>query len=390
MGRTCVHVGVLCLVILAFALAAPAVLAYEETTGTPVHTPTDPSTIPRHTSACFDCHGFDGSWCPQCHNFGFDGHGQGPHTGYRTATDFCGSCHEVHDAPEGGIKLLPAATIKAICESCHDGTGGYGVYGTVAARGLTPGGGHSIDTTDVVPGGDPATGGSSVATFLGESSFMTCSDCHSPHDSDTVEAFVGDRLRTTLLWDDPLYSSNKLLRRQPTGAATAVAEYGSDWCLSCHAGRSSGAAVHNHPVDSSIVTTDPFIYRNVAILDGDDPTSQTVIGQLGGWSRPYGPGGPANLGYNRGYLMPYPRTAEQGAHYPICQQCHEDSRSVGSLVGDGSVGDAEPVSITHEDGTVTTDNPRFQNFPHETVNASMLVETADDLCLNCHPVAALP
>jgi predicted CXXCH cytochrome family protein len=39
---------------------------------------------------------------------------------------------------------------------------------------------------------------------------------------------------------------------------------------------------------------------------------------------------------------------------------------------------------------VTTDNPRFQNFPHETANTRMLVETGDDLCTNCHPPAVLP
>jgi predicted CXXCH cytochrome family protein len=37
-----------------------------------------------------------------------------------------------------------------------------------------------------------------------------------------------------------------------------------------------------------------------------------------------------------------------------------------------------------------TDNPRFQNFPHETENPQLLVETDDDLCLNCHTPANLP
>jgi Doubled CXXCH motif (Paired_CXXCH_1) len=41
-------------------------------------------------------------------------------------------------------------------------------------------------------------------------------------------------------------------------------------------------------------------------------------------------------------------------------------------------------------GDAGTDNPPFQNFPHETVNAKMLVETNDDLCLNCHPADKLP
>ncbi len=36
------------------------------------------------------------------------------------------------------------------------------------------------------------------------------------------------------------------------------------------------------------------------------------------------------------------------------------------------------------------ENPRFQDFPHETVNEHMLIETGDDLCLNCHPGGVLP
>jgi hypothetical protein len=44
-----------------------------------------------------------------------------------------------------------------------------------------------------------------------------------------------------------------------------------------------------------------------------------------------------------------------------------------------------------EDGPgTTTDTPRFQTFPHEGVNANFLVETDDNLCLNCHPVSGLP
>ena len=46
-----------------------------------------------------------------------------------------------------------------------DGTGGYGVYGTIAARGLVAGAAHRSvpPTTAVVPGGDPA-GGSRTET----------------------------------------------------------------------------------------------------------------------------------------------------------------------------------------------------------------------------------
>jgi hypothetical protein len=45
--------------------------------------------------------------------------------------------------------------------------------------------------------------------------------------------------------------------------------------------------------------------------------------------------------------------------------------------------------VTATDGAVPTNNPRFQTFPHETVNRRMLVETDDHLCLNCHPASRL-
>jgi hypothetical protein len=158
-------------------------------------------------------------------------------------------------------------------------------------------------------------------------------------------------------------------------------------------------------VDSNDTHADPFHYGYVAVLASDAATSVTETGTLGGvygtgnshdWPTDTDPPG------NRGYLMPYPRTPEQGGHAPICQQCHEDSRSVGSLVGDGSIGDAETADIGRGDGAWwngTTDtwvsdagfsNPLYQNFPHETENSYMLVEPDDDLCLNCHPTAGLP
>ena len=72
-----------------------------------------------------------------------------------------------------------------------------------------------------------------------------------------------------------------------------------------------------------------------------------------------------------------------------------------TLSADGTQGDAIRAFIQDADGvtwnagtgtwvTNAGDNPMFQNFPHETVNANMLVETYDDLCINCHPATELP
>ncbi|MGB4593403.1 MAG: hypothetical protein WBI63_06470 [Coriobacteriia bacterium] len=148
----------------------------------------------------------------------------------------------------------------------------------------------------------------------------------------------------------------------------------------------------NHPVDSSVSTATPFSYDRVPIVKSDI-SLETTFGTLGLLGAV-----PGNLTgaiwHNRGFVMPYPRTAEQVGHAPVCQQCHEDSRVVGEpgavaaaqvyRYGDGSTSDDAGI-----------DNPLFQAFPHETQNFRMLVEatttaTTDNLCLNCHPAAQLP
>jgi predicted CXXCH cytochrome family protein len=397
--------------VLAFALVTPGVAhAYEE-----------PNTLTG--SGCMYCHphaGYPAMDCESCHgqydvglggpvNGYRQGNFSGPHGGYTDMTGKCNNCHEVHDAPSGAVTLLIGSTVVGTCFTCHDGTGGWGVYGVIQTRtGTAPAGGHSYEATNVVPGGDAASGGPSTGSFEGPGSTLICIDCHSPHANDVVEPFVGDRRR--IRTNTPAIESTRLLKQQPTGASVAVTRYGSDWCLACHAGRASGASVHNHPVESVATVAVPYDYNNLPVLDSDSPTSVTILSTLGGItyadgvpSENYNPHdwpAPPTMSGNRGYLMPYPRTALQSGHLPICQQCHEDSRSVGQLTGDGSVGDAEVTDVWAADGVYwagdhwepgwSFDNPSFQNFPHETQNTNMLVEPADDLCTNCHPVVALP
>lgn len=394
-----------------FVLSAPA-FAFKE-----------PNALPGRAAGCNECH-FDYHLpqygvgdCTDCHaeidvgdeistdpnnNFEFS-RPAGPHSGYLTTTSKCRVCHSVHNAPAGGIVLLPAATIYGTCFTCHDGTGGWGVYGAIAARGGTVSdtsrhgillGDGTWSSTNIVPGGDPG-GGDLPGSFSGAGGVLMCNDCHSPHNADTVNAFYGDRAR--LRQPSPFYSSSKLLKRLPTGAGatTPVDDYGSAWCLTCHAGRSADGAVHNHPAETAV-----FTYSLVARLVSNSPTGLTELGPLGGLSYASGSHGGLPTGAeNRGFLMPWPRTPEQAGHAPICQQCHEDSRSVGTLDATGAIGDAAPAVIAYGDSvtwngtawvTSTTDNPRFQNFPHETENPNMLVEVDDDLCLNCHPTSQLP
>ncbi len=338
------------------------VLAYSETSTT-----ANPNISP---ADCASCHGYDG--------VSIDATRTGPHAGYIATSRSCAACHITHSAPaavsaEQGSLLLPGATTTETCELCHDGTGGLGVYGAIEARGLSVASAHRTETTSVVPGGDASTGGTSTVVFNGLSETLTCDDCHQPHGVDLVEPFETDRRRNAS--DTIGFYSSQLLRRRPTGSTTDTPVYGSDWCAGCHKGRSTGLHdVINHPLDS-IATSGAaaFYYQRLQVVDGIDST-RTVVGSLGG--------------SNFGYVMPWPRTAGQADHKPICQQCHEDARSVGSSLL-GSVVASEAFSISGPDGSNATDTPRFQSFPHESTSPSLTIETGDDLCYNCHTAVQL-
>jgi predicted CXXCH cytochrome family protein len=327
-----------------------------------------------------------------CHPSGPGASTNGPHGLFTKTTDQCGFCHTVHGASASN-HLLPGTTIKAACLTCHDGVGGGGVYGTIQARGLVVGGEHTVENTSVVPGGSALNGGSTSMAFAGVGGTLTCSDCHSPHASNCVTPFLGERQRVAaIIGLQNVPTTNRLLKQRPGGVTTGTLEYGSDWCLACHKGRAYGlAGVMNHPVESSSTMTPPYTYRELGIIGpGPYPTSTTVVGPAGVNTR--------YAAYNLAYLMPYPRTGAQAGHLPICQQCHEDTRNVGVLTADGTQALPSETSVTVTlggDGRNPDDNPRFQNFPHETTGYRLLVEAntttaTDDLCLNCHPPPALP
>ncbi|MDO8915877.1 MAG: cytochrome c3 family protein, partial [Coriobacteriia bacterium] len=281
----------------------------------------------------------------QCHTM-FIGYldaasGKGPHGLYSKTSDRCGACHTVHAST--GAKLLPAATVTSSCFVCHDGTGGRGVYGAIYARtSVQPQGGHRYNQVTSVPGGSSTNGGSSsTLVFKGDGGTLSCGDCHSPHDSNTVTPYRVERWRSSYsnVRVNPLTpgltyrnaTTSHLLRRNPGGSTATATVYGSDWCLACHAGRGNTGSLHNHPVDTTLTAGgDPFTYDSVALLASDTMTDTTVLGSM--------------AETNRGYLMPFPRTPEQGTHTPICQQCHEDTRNVGVLSAAGT--QAQPLPST--------------------------------------------
>lgn len=211
--------------------------------------------------------------CGYCHGSDVYNNRQGPHGGYTAATDQCDVCHNVHVAT--GSNLLFKATATATCLACHDGTGGYGVYGSIKARGLLPGGEHRAvpPTTAVVPGGDPSGGFRTETQYVGEGGYLSCVDCHSPHNSNTVAEFATERERLGSGWVAPYkIMSTNLLKRRPNGSDTTASAYGSDWCAGCHRGRHSGGGAVNHPVDAT------YTYNNVPLASWPGPVEVAVDG----------------------------------------------------------------------------------------------------------------
>jgi predicted CXXCH cytochrome family protein len=125
----------------------------------------------------------------------------GPHGGYAPDTSACAGCHRAHTGV--GTPLLKAATITALCTSCHDGApAATNVLDAVVDSGTTllSGGGFnfapnpdwngtswvwSTSNTGVATHGIGASGtawgGASSGT--GVTGVLECTSCHNPHGS---------------------------------------------------------------------------------------------------------------------------------------------------------------------------------------------------------------
>lgn len=303
--------------------------------------------------------------CEACH--GDFSEPSGPHGGYLTTTNKCQVCHSVHSAPADGILLLPAATITGTCRFCHDGTGGIGVYESIAARAGADAvkGEHSVDVTRTVPGG---------STELTEN--LDCGSCHSPHGSNTVEPFLRDTGHA-FASTEAVYSTC-LLRDNLNGESVAL--YGAQWCAGCHDQRHSDyPSMPNHPVNAdSNLGYDDVVHTQPATSNKWIQHVEAEFDLVN------------NQGLGRGngaYTMPPVAETNDGrtltAFAPLCQQCHEDFRDVesGFDANFNDYGLAAPYGVT---------NPAFVSFPHQTTSLYLLVEANDDLCTNCHDVTSLP
>lgn len=304
--------------------------------------------------------------CDQCHAVSGEGSswdGSGPHKGYTTTTRKCVVCHTVHVAPAESVLLLQGPTVSAACQSCHDGTGGIGVYRTIEAYGGSVAASHSCDATSVVPGGSSPLDGP-----------LSCAHCHSAHGSRTVAPFLRDGGRAFSA-DEYVYSDCLLRSDVATTVPGAYPRYSGRWCAACHDQRHSDSpATVNHPVESSV-------------LWGYGEVTSTVT--LESW-RLFDPGVGYAVGMGRtnaGYLMASVDETGDGRvevrRAPMCQQCHEDARDVEAVFS---------ADYTHRgtDPWNLPANPEFTTFPHQTTNPSMVVERGDDLCMNCHDVRGLP
>lgn len=305
--------------------------------------------------------------CNQCHATDSvsgteDWEGKGPHGYYAETTQKCEVCHTVHAAPGDSILLLTGPTVSASCLNCHDGTGGVGPYHAIEARGGSVVASHTVETTTVVPGG---------STEL--SDVLSCSSCHSVHRTGTVAPFYRDS--GYAFASQQLTLSDCLLRSDVnTDTPGAFPVYGAQWCASCHDERHSQAAsVNNHPVETSF----SFGYGEVTSTPGaEGPARDREQPALGGYILGMGQ---TNGGYVMSPVDASPDGRVEARRAPLCMQCHEDARNVESTYTADYTGD-DP----------SADNPLFLSFPHQGTNPSFLVETDDDLCLNCHAVTLLP
>ncbi|MFA6001607.1 MAG: cytochrome c3 family protein [Thermoleophilia bacterium] len=232
--------------------------------------------------------------------------GVAPHGGYGTGTDYCLSCHDVHDAL-GDYALTREATVTQTCATCHglfgqtpDGTwtitppdlvdganataSQYSAYKNIGAAKAS---GHDLGvslngepsrTDAAIPGGtlslrvmrsadyeDGELYNHENATDFSGTSGLYCASCHTPHSTLTGIDTDGNGIPNTpntlangnygrqLVVDESAISSHpknvspaKLLSSRPNHTETNVTSY-AGFCISCHDQRVDSAAHQNHP-----------------------------------------------------------------------------------------------------------------------------------------------
>ncbi len=349
--------------------------------------------------ACSTCHVAQGAGDPYWRDNYWGGiHNPTVRAAYQDATSgpvgavaqegWCTVCHDVHEASSSN-KLLPAQLTADFCFLCHDGTAanvdgdldagadtdyfGYYVannviYGSVEVTGnVSQISRHNVNSNNTQYTYSNATSniplGGQVIDYQGNSTPLSCVSCHSPHGTHVVATFNSKTLEpqsntTSSGWERGFgFDRTMILRNNLQN--TTVTQYGAAWCLACHT-QAFGGTHPDHPVDTSTE------YNYFLEADPSDPRWV--------WDD-----------YLIGYAFNHSYEATSGAPNPLCQSCHDDAVDP---IGTSTVG-YSLSGIGYTTWGIPTQN-FTDNFPHEVANKKMLVESGDDLCLNCHPPSILP
>jgi predicted CXXCH cytochrome family protein len=247
-----------------------------------------------------------------------------PHGGYGAETDFCGACHQSHDAV-GDANLLNEPTERETCYACHDSSGTSDVrseFGEVVL-------GSSIRTS-THPVAAPA-GGVQLA----------CSDCHTPH-----KPVAEDTALLRVLQLDGTY------RYSPPDAPI-----GDAFCYACHGAGSSLPA--------------PF---------GDHSAFETTAHGTSDAMPSPSASGIRCLACHEAHGSDYARLTT-GDEEALCSTCHTAADAV-SPVGTTVAG---AFAARDNDYSTTDGNPiRLYHHPIAAVEQAAGTRTVE--CSSCHNV----
>lgn len=369
--------------------------------------------------------------CMFCHHDTTDP--TGPHGNYTALSNKCSTCHQTHRAQNPG--LLPANSLTAVCQYCHDltqsiyapysfndlGSADSLVYSAHRVSGVSFPNEYVNEmgelvttepletglTGDIIPGGSEIDGGTGSFTpnYNGSVSkvYFSCTSCHSVHavKGTMVKPYLGEsQLKVNRNMDSQyekkIHLTNRLLRIRPNNVTEAVYEFGPLWCMTCHKGRGNNLIMSkfNHPINETakgysfldILPESEFIYAggkaatlNDIMLKGfviiDSRSAESAYPEAHVKKDPR-----TNAWYTMSFWDSLDRKFREDGSIPynsdgpVCQQCHGNPRDVEKAFNIGA----------------SNSNPRRLSFPHASPNKALLVETGVDLCTNCHEADSLP
>lgn len=271
-----------------------------------------------------------------------------PHGGYSTTTNYCKSCHAVHDAGADSYRLLKNGGALALqagegdtnglgtardneCMYCHNAASGATSYRPYALGMMTTvRGEHTIGATYIpdsristdMAGIEPVTGGSDGHRLLadGRSAMLSnrdpknrdaatggvlgCYDCHSVHGANTLAVWAGENL----------------LRLDPANDGTNVTDDGrTGYANSTDAGTYNGVVVNLADMERSNFCAD--CHNKNASWDRDDSRPNAVATAS---SHVMGPAADG-LSEVYGTTQTVAKNIEKGVTDRGCRGCHNSN-----------------------------------------------------------------